>query len=97
LCCCDHNNRFIVISARYQIGDELRDSNGIYHDWQADRVRSKKRLDHNLCGKITLYFQANKIADSKQIAVFLSTIGAKTYALLRNLVTLSLPKDKSFV
>ena len=47
--------------------------------------------------RITLYFQANKIADGKQVAVFLSTIGAKTYALLRNLVTPSLPKDKSFV
>jgi len=47
--------------------------------------------------RITLYFQANEIADGKQDAVFLSTIGAKTYALLGNMVTLSLPKDKSFV
>ena len=47
--------------------------------------------------RITLYFQANEIADGKQVAVFLSAIGAKTYALLRNLVTPSLPKDKSFV
>ena len=42
-----------------------------------------------------LYFQANGIEKGKQVAVFLSAIGAKTYSLLRNLIAPTLPKDKS--
>ena len=47
--------------------------------------------------RVTLYFQANGIEENKQVAVFLSAIGAKTYSLLRNLTTPALPKDKTFV
>ena len=39
--------------------------------------------------RITLYFQANEVANGKKVATFLSAIGAKTYALLRNLTTYS--------
>jgi len=63
-------NHYIVISARYHIGDELRDSNGIYHDWKASRVQSKKQLNHSLRGKNHTLFPANEIADGKQVAVF---------------------------
>ena len=43
-----------------------------------------------------LFFEANGIAGNKQVAGFLSAIGGKTYALLRNLVAPTPPKDKTF-
>ena len=43
-----------------------------------------------------LYFQANDVADEKQVAVLLSNIGAKTYGLLRNLVAPKAPEEKTF-
>ena len=45
--------------------------------------------------RANLYFQANGIADDKQLPVFLSSIGGKTYRLLRSLLAPTLPKDKS--
>ena len=42
-----------------------------------------------------LFFRANDIVEEKQSAVFLSVIGGKTYALLRNLVAPNLPQDKT--
>ena len=36
--------------------------------------------------RIELYFSANAVEEGKQVAVFLSVIGAKTYTLLRNLL-----------
>ena len=47
--------------------------------------------------RVTLYFQANDITEGKQVSVFLSVIGVKTYSLLRNLITTALPKDKTLV
>lgn len=47
--------------------------------------------------RVTLFFQANEIAEGKQVAVFLSAIGPKTYSLLRSLVTPESPKDKTLV
>ena len=37
--------------------------------------------------RVHLFFGANDIPDKKAVAVFLSTIGAKTYELLRNLLS----------
>ena len=45
--------------------------------------------------RVDLYFTANQIADERKVAVFLSVIGAKTYSLLRDLVSPASPKDKS--
>ena len=42
-----------------------------------------------------LFFRANDIVEEKQSAVFLSVIGGKTYALLRNLVAPDLPQNKT--
>ena len=42
-----------------------------------------------------LYFEVNGVNEDKQVAVFLTAIGSKTYALLHNLFTPSQPKDKS--
>ena len=36
------------------------------------------------------------MAEGKQVAVFLSVLGSKTYLLLRNLLTPETPKDKTF-
>ena len=44
--------------------------------------------------RANLYFQANGISEEKQLPVFLSSIGGKTYGLLRNLLAPTLPKDK---
>ena len=43
-----------------------------------------------------LYFEANEIGEAKRVAVFLTAVGGKTYALLRNLLAPALPKDKTF-
>ena len=45
--------------------------------------------------KIEIFFQANSIAENKQVGIFLSLIGAKTYGLLQDLVTPDKPNDKS--
>ena len=46
--------------------------------------------------RASLYFQANSIAEEKQVAVFLSVIGAKNYSLLRCLTAPERPQDKSY-
>ena len=47
--------------------------------------------------RATLYLQANDVAEGKQVAIFLSAMGPKTYALLRSFVTPDAPKDKTFI
>lgn len=46
--------------------------------------------------RVNLFFAANSVADDKRVPIFLTVVGSKTYSLLRNLVTPSLPQDKSF-
>ena len=43
-----------------------------------------------------LYFQANCIAEKKQVAVYLSVIGAKNYSLLHSLTAPDRPQDISY-
>ena len=45
--------------------------------------------------RVGLYFVANKIESERQVEVFLSLIGGKNYALLRDLLLPQQPKDKS--
>ena len=45
--------------------------------------------------RIELYFSANAVEEGKQVAVFLSVIGTKTYTLLRNLLAPTKPKEVS--
>ena len=45
--------------------------------------------------RVHLFFAANEIPDKKTVAVFLSTIGGKTYELLRNLVSPNPPSYRS--
>ena len=45
--------------------------------------------------RVELYFQANDIEEAKQVPILLSSIGAKTYELLRSLTAPKAPKEKS--
>ena len=47
--------------------------------------------------RIDLFFAANGIADEKQIAVFLSTVGGRTHSLLCNLLSPAKPQEKTMV
>ena len=46
--------------------------------------------------RVELYFDANDIKEEKKVPVLLSATGAKTYGLIRSLVTPAVPKDMSF-
>ena len=46
--------------------------------------------------RVQLYFQANEVADEKQVPVLLSAIGGKTYALLSDLLAPEKPATKTF-
>ena len=43
-----------------------------------------------------LYFQANEIGEGKRVPILLSSIGVRTYALLRDLVAPDAPGSLSF-
>jgi len=46
--------------------------------------------------RVELYFKANDIAERKQVPVFLTVVGGKVYALLRDLLAPEKPDTKSF-
>ena len=46
--------------------------------------------------RTNLFLTANDVSDDKVVAVFLSVIGGKTYALLRSLLAPALPQEKSY-
>ena len=46
--------------------------------------------------RVNLFFTANEVPEEERVPVFLTIIGKSTYALLRNLLQPSLPKDKMF-
>ena len=46
--------------------------------------------------RVELYFQANDIAEANQVPVFLTVVGGKVYALLRDLLAPDKPDSKSF-
>ena len=47
--------------------------------------------------RVSLYFETNGVAKDKQVAVLLTVIGGKTYALLtRQTVASKKPRDKSY-
>ena len=43
-----------------------------------------------------LYYEANDIGEAKRVAIFLSSIGVRTYALLSNLVAPDAPGSRTF-
>ena len=58
--------------------------------------RSENELFSAYLERVQLFFITNDVADAKKVAVFLSVVGSKTYSLLRSLVALALPQEKSF-
>ena len=56
----------------------------------------EKETISNYIERVELFFQANGIADTKKVPVFLSAAGGNIYALLRNLLSPTKPQDKSF-
>ena len=46
--------------------------------------------------RVSLYFEANSVAEGKQVAVLLKAIGGEIYALLTNLLSPDKPRDKTF-
>ena len=61
---------------------------------QLEEFNTRTDLWQAYVERANLYFQANDIREEKQLPVFLSSIGGKTYGLLTNLLTPTLPKDK---
>jgi hypothetical protein len=47
--------------------------------------------------RLELYFEANSIPEEKQVAVFLTVVGAKNFSLLNDLCAPEKPKDKTLV
>ena len=45
--------------------------------------------------RVEVFFSANDIAADKQVAVFLSVVGGKTFSLLRDLVAPAKPQEKT--
>ena len=46
--------------------------------------------------QVNLFFTTNEVSGEKRVLVFLTIVVKSTYALLRNLLQPSLPKDKTF-
>ena len=46
--------------------------------------------------RLSLYLEANGIAEEKKVPILLTVIGAENYTLLRGLVAPTLPKDKTY-
>ena len=53
-------------------------------------------IAHVQCVPHKLYFSTNDISSKKKAPIFITTIWAKSYALLQSLVTLTAQKDKLF-
>ena len=50
----------------------------------------------NYVERVQMYFVANDVVAAKQVSTFLSAVGRRTYAVLRDLVLPDDPKDKTF-
>ena len=61
---------------------------------QMDSVNANNETISAYLERFDLFVQANGVVNDKKVSVFLSVLGDKTYALLRNLVSPALPKDK---
>ena len=64
---------------------------GLIQEFQPDNERISAYLE-----RVQMFFQANDIAEEKQVPILLSVIGGKTYALLSDLLAPVKPSTKSF-
>jgi len=94
--CCVINILLIVLK-KYNTGDEdgikqtVMTSFGKIDVFQPEAEEFSAYLE-----RVELYFEANGIKEDKQVPVFLSLLGAKTYSLLRTLATSESPRNKNF-
>ena len=58
--------------------------------------RPDNKLFSSYLERVEQFFIANEIKNERKKATFLSLIGSQTYSLLKNLVSPSIPKDKSY-
>ena len=56
---------------------------GCLHEFDVEKETITTYLE-----RAEVYFDTNNIADNKKVPILLSTIGAKTYSLLRSIVAL---------
>ena len=64
---------------------------GKLHEFRAEDEEISAYIE-----RVELYFEVNEINQEKQDVALLTAVGGETYSLLRNLVALQLPKEKSF-
>ena len=73
---------------------------GLGNATEFDRTAGGVRPDERFCDGVrqegTAILEANDIPEEKQVAVLLSTVGGRTYELLRDLLALTPPKETSF-
>ena len=55
--------------------------------------RSETETITSYLERVEIYFTANDVPEEKRVPVFLSTVGATTYILLRDLVAPEKPQD----
>ncbi len=62
-----------------------------------DEFESATQAVTNYVERVEMYFAANDVAEAKQVVTFLSAMGKKTYAVLRDLVSPESPRDKTIL
>ena len=63
---------------------------------QMERFNSDNEGIQPYLERVELYFVANEVGEDRRVPVFLSVIGSKTYALLRDLLSPVKPSEKTF-
>ena len=58
-------------------------------------VEGKENFE-NYRERLEQFIEANEVSGDKQVSVFLSVIGPTAYEVLKNLISPTLPKDKSY-
>ena len=61
-----------------------------------EEYRQEDELFSAYIERVKPFFTANGVENDKKVAVFLTIVGSKTYSLLRNLRSPTLPQDNTF-
>uniref|UniRef100_A0AAV2L3S7 Retrotransposon gag domain-containing protein n=1 Tax=Knipowitschia caucasica TaxID=637954 RepID=A0AAV2L3S7_KNICA len=67
-----------------------------YFSQRPDEFKPEHETRSAYVERMELLFEAHDVDDGKKVPVLLSSVGAATYGLLRNLVQPDKPKDKTF-
>ena len=63
---------------------------------QMERFNSDNERIQPYLERVELYIVANEVGEDRRVPLFLSVIGSKTYALLRDLLSPVKPSEKTF-